>query len=605
MLGRTDSRRRLLILIVAFAVAGASLVGRLAWWQVVRGTELAADAHRQTTIREEQPSRRGTIYDRSGTVVLATSVDRYRLIGSPRGIDLADRQKTGQAVVALLGLEGQAAADLVAKMTSDRGYILLTRGLDEPTAERIRQGLASGDLVGLSLESEPMRVYPLAGGSPNSTLAASLLGFVNRDGAGQYGVESFYQDQLAGQPKVVVAERDANGDSVPGSIVVESPGVPGADVRLTLDAGLQVQLEQELMAVGVADRAPSVSAVVMDPFTGEVYAEGTYPSYDGNAYSSIAATDPGRFVDPVVSSVYEPGSVFKMLTALAGYETGTVDKDTRVLDSGSLSLDRGTARIYDADKAAMGWLKFEDVVAYSRNVGAARTAIGLAPSTKKASAILEATWTKMGFGRPTGIDVAGEVGGIVRDPTIRHWSQLDLANGSFGQGVAVTLMQLATAYSAMVNGGILPTPHVVLAVGPNQTSPASRGRVMATGISQRLTELMAHVLETVPWYREKTLVSHLVMGGKTGTAQIWDPKANHGRGAWKSTYNYSFIGYVGKDRPQLVIAVTIHEAKPLHVSQGNLPLAVESYELYRRIATDAMGTLDLPNDQRTATLGTP
>ncbi|HYX12530.1 MAG TPA: penicillin-binding transpeptidase domain-containing protein, partial [Candidatus Acidoferrum sp.] len=420
MLGRTDSRRRLLAILIMFAVAGASLVGRLAWWQVVRGADLAAEAHRQTTLREDQPSRRGTIYDRSGTVVLATSVDRYRLIGSPRGIDLAERQKTGQALVGLLGLEGQPAVDLVNKMTSERGYVVLTRGIDEPIAERIRQGLASSDLAALSLEPEPERVYPLTGGSPNSTLGASLLGFVNRDGQGQYGVESFYQSQLAGQPKVVVAERDANGDPVPGSIVVESTGVPGSDLRLTLDAGLQLQLEQELMAVGVADRAPSVSAVVMDPYTGEVYAEATYPSYDGNDYRSIATSDPGRFVDPVVSSVYEPGSVFKMLTALAGYETGTVDKDTRVLDSGSLSLDRGSARIYDADKAAMGWLKFEDVVAFSRNVGAARTAIGLAPSTKKASSILEATWTKMGFGRPTGMDVSGEVGGIVRDPTIQH-----------------------------------------------------------------------------------------------------------------------------------------------------------------------------------------
>ena len=207
----------------------------------------------------------------------------------------------------------------------------------------------------------------------------------------------------------------------------------------------------------------------------------------------------------------------------------------------------------------------------------------------------------MGFGRPTGMDVSGEVGGIVRDPTIQHWSQLDLANGAFGQGVAVTLMQLATAYSAMVNGGTLVTPHVVLAVGQN----ATRGRVMTSDTSHRLTSLMAHVLNTVPWYRDKTLVPHLAMGGKTGTAQIWDPKANHGRGAWKKTYNYSFIGYVGKDRPQLVIAVTIHEARPLHVSQGNLPLAVESYELYRRIATDAMATLDLPTDQRTASITNP
>src|SRR5205823_5332704 len=155
---------------------------------------------------------------------------------------------------------------------------------------------------------------------------------------------------------------------------------------------------------------------------------------------------------------------------------------------------------------------------------------------------------------------------------------------------AVTPIQLATAYSAMVNGGTLVTPHVVLAVGQTVSSAQSRGRVMSPDLSQKLTQLMSHVVHTVPWYRDKTLVPHFVMGGKTGTAQIWNPKANHGRGAWKPTYNYSFIGYVGKDRPQLVIAVTIREARPLVVSQGNLPLAVESYELFRRIATDSMAT---------------
>jgi cell division protein FtsI (penicillin-binding protein 3) len=605
MLGRTDSRRRLIVVLLALAVVAVSLTGRLAWWQVVQGADLAADAHRQTTVQLNEPSRRGTIYDRSGTVVLASSADRYRLIGAPGPLDLATRQTTAEGLVALLALAGPDAVDLVTKMTSDRGYVVLTRGIDETMAARIRAGVADGTLAGLSLESEPERQYPLAGGAPGTTLAAQLLGFVNRDGAGQYGVEQYYQDKLAGQPLVEIAQRDAQGDPVPDTISVVSPGVPGADIRLTIDAGFQLQLEQELMTANTADRAVSVSAVVMDPTTGEIYGEATYPSYDANNYSSLATTDPGVFVDPVVSSVYEPGSVFKMLTALAGFENGTVSPSTKVNDSGSLSLDHGTARIYDADKVAMGVLPFEDIVAYSRNVGAARVAIGLAPSTRKAASILEAAWTQMGFGSPTGIDVAGEVPGIVRDPTITPWSQLDLANGAFGQGVAVTPIQLATAYSAMVNGGMLVTPHVVLAVGPNVVAPTPRGRVMTADMSSELTQLMSHVIHTVPWYRDNTLVPGLVMGGKTGTAQIWDPKLNHGRGGWKSTFNYSFVGYVGHDRPQLVVAITIREAQPTVVAQGFLPLPIESYELFRRVATDAMSTLDLPKPSQTAALPNP
>jgi len=600
MMGRTDSRLRHLAILVAFAVVGLCLVGRLAFWQVVRGADLAADARKETTINLTDPSRRGTVYDRSGTVVLATSVDRYRLVASPRPLSLATRQRTAQTLVTMLSLTGQPAVELATRMTSDRGYVVLGRGLDEPVAREIRAGLADGTLAGLALEAEPERRYPLAGGSPDSTLAAQLLGFVNREGVGQYGIEERYQKELAGQPKVAQAVADGYGDPVPGSLVVQSAGVPGVDLRLSIDASLQLQLEQELMAGGLADSALSVSGVVMDPYTGEIYGEATYPSYDGNDYAAIAAKDPRRFIDPVVSSVYEPGSVFKMCTALAGFENGTVTPDTRVNDSGTLSLDHGESRVNDADKRGMGVLPFEDIVAYSRNVGAAKVAIALADSTRNASAILHKTWMDLGFGTRTGIDVAGEAPGIMRDPTIRPWSQVDLANGSFGQGVAVTPIQLATAYSAMVNGGTLPTPHVVLSIGNQPVDVPQKGRIMSAEMSAQMTELMSHVLHTVPWYKANTLTPGLQMGGKTGTAQIWDAKANHGKGAWKKTYNYSFIGYVGKGRPQLIIAITIREAKPNSVSQGNLPLNVESYALYRRVATDAMATLDLPPAGQTA-----
>jgi len=605
MLGRTDSRRRLLAILVALVVLALSLCGRLAFWQVVRGSDLAAAANRQTTITIDTPSRRGTVYDRSGTVVLATSVDRYRLIAAPNTLSLEDRQRTAQNLIGLLGLSGADAVDLTDRMVSDRGYVVLTHGIDEAHAQVVRNGLTNGDLAGLSLEPEPQRVYPLSGADVDTTLAAQLLGFVNRDGVGQYGVEERYQDVLAGQPRVEVAQRDANNDPVPDTISVESPGVPGSDVRLTLDAGFELQLEQELMAADTADKAKGVSAVVMDPYSGEIYGEASYPSYDANEYATIASKDPGRFIDPVVSSVYEPGSVFKMLTALAGFENGTVDPDTKVHDTGSLSLDHGTARIYDANKKGMGWLKFEDIVAYSRNVGAARVALGLASTTKKASSILESTWERLGFGAPTGIDVAGEVSGLVRDPTVSPWRQVDLANGAFGQGVAVTPIQLAAAYSAMVNGGVLVTPHVVLAVGQNEVQPTPRARVMTPDMSAQMTELMTHVIHTVPWYRDNTVVPGYVMGGKTGTAQIWDPTANHGRGGWKSTYNYSFIGYIGKGHPQLVVAIAIHEATPLRIAQGDLPLPVESYELFRRVATDAMTTLDLPTSTSTADVANP
>jgi len=196
----------------------------------------------------------------------------------------------------------------------------------------------------------------------------------------------------------------------------------------------------------------------------------------------------------------------------------------------------------------MGWMTFEDGVAYSRNVVAAKVALGLGKTTAESSSILYDMWLKLGYGAPTGIDVAGEVGGLVRDPGLRTWRQIDLANAAFGQGVAVTPIQLATAYSALANGGTLVRPHVVKAIGGHDVPVTPRAQhVVDPAVSKTLIHMMQHVITQVPFYRDRTLVQGYDVGGKTGTAQIWDPKANHGHGAWKNNlFNYSFIGYIGR-----------------------------------------------------------
>jgi cell division protein FtsI/penicillin-binding protein 2 len=460
--------------------------------------------------------------------------------------------------------------------------------------------MADGRVEQVSLEPEPARVYPQAGGGPDSTLAAHLLGFVNREGVGQYGVEQRYQELLAGQPRVVVARRDMSARAIPESAVTTEFGVPGVDVRLTIDAGLQLAVEQELLAAWVADHAISVSAVVMDPYSGEVYAHATYPSYDANEYRAIAATDPARFIDPLVSEVYEPGSVFKMMTAVAALETGTVTTETSFVDVGTLQLDGGKTKIDNADRKGRGAMSFEDAIAWSRNVVAAKVALGLGATTDEAARVLYDTWRRLGFGAPTGIDVAGEVAGIVRDPTVRTWREIDLANGAFGQGVAVTPIQLATAYSAMVNGGRLIQPHVVKAIGEEEVSAAARAEILDPQLSPTLIHLMNHVVSEVPFYRDRTLIPGYFVGGKTGTAQIWDATLRGGLGDWKKDlFNYSFVGFVGRHDgiPELVVAVRINEAKPTVVKVGQLEMPVMSFELFRRIATDAVTTPALLPDR--------
>ena len=596
MPGRTVPRGRLLFLLALFAIAGTLLASRLAYWQVVERSHLASLAVAQTQLRVEEPGRRGTIYDRSGTVVLASTVQRYRLAASPDQISSPEKATAMAGTLAgILELTADAEATLTTKMTSGSSYVVLARGLEEAAAARIRAGLNDGTLSSVSLEAEPVRVYPQAGGAPGTSLASQLLGFTNLEGTGQYGVEQRYQEVLAGSPKVVIADRDVAGRPVSGAERVLEPGAAGSDLRLTIDASLQLAVEQELLAAWVADRALNVSAVVMDPRTGEVYSEATYPAYDANQYSTFATSNPGIFQDPVISQVYEPGSVFKMLTAVAALTNGVVTPATKINDSGTLALDGGRTRVDDADRKPMGWIPFRDVIAYSRNVGAARVAMKLGADTKTASTVLHDTWTRLGFGTQTGIDLAGEVGGLVLDPAISAWREIDLANGSFGQGVAVTPIQLATAYAAMVNGGTLVQPHVVKAIGSNEIASSSKGQVIAPSVADELVGLMRHVVTEVPFYRNRTLVPGYVVGGKTGTAQIWDPKARGGKGDWKNNiFNYSFVGFIGRDQPELVVAVQIHEARPTVVKVGHLEMPVMSFELFRRIATDAMTTLDLP-----------
>jgi cell division protein FtsI/penicillin-binding protein 2 len=596
MLGRTDSRSRLLVLLVVFVIGSLALTARLAYWQVVDRERLASEALAQTTITLATPSKRGDVYDRTGTVVLATSVQRERLVAAPDQLTPDRRRATVAELTRILGLDEAAAVAIRDRLASNAKYLILRYGLERAVADQIRDAIGGKRVFGLSLEPEPERVYPQVGGGPDSTLAAHILGFVNREGTGQYGVEQAYQATLAGEPRVVVTQRDASGQPIIDEATVSQSGMPGTDLRLTIDAGLQLRVEQELLAAWVADRAKRASAVVMDPYTGEIYAMATYPSYDANDYKSIATEDPGRFIDPVVSTVYEPGSVFKMMTAAAALEAGTVTPSTRIKDVGTLRLDKGKTKIDDADRKGMGWMSFEDGIAYSRNVVAAKVALGLGKTTRESSSILYDMWLRLGYGQRTGIDVAGEVGGIMRDPGLTTWREIDLANGAFGQGVAVTPIQLATAYAALVNGGTMVQPHVVKAIGDRDVVAASRGRVVEPGLSTTLVKMMQHVVTEVPFYRNRTLVPGYDVGGKTGTAQIWDAKANDGRGAWKhNLFNYSFVGFIGRETgvADLVVAIRIEEAKPTVVKVGRLEMPVMSFELFRRIAHDAITTPDL------------
>ena len=584
MLARTDRRPRLVLLIAVFCLVAAALAGRLAYWQLGERDRLVSLARAQLERSVLEPSQRGTIYDRTGTVVLATSISRDLLWATPSVIPEAGRASVADRLVEVAELEGSVADRAREAILAGRPYAVIARGLTPAQSDAVTAALAAGELSGVGLQPTAVRAFPTTGGGPGTSLASQLVGFVDSEGNGRYGIEQRWQTLLAGTPRRALAQFDANGRPIAATEQVIDPGVAGSDLQLTIDASLQLKFEQELLAAATAHQAAFASAVAMDPYSGEILAWATAPGYDAAEFSAIADRDPDRFIDPIASAVYEPGSVFKLFVTLAGLETGAFTLHSRFDDTGSLKVRGG--EVFDSDRRAMGVMSVEDIVAYSRNVGAGRMAMKLGQDTATASRMLYETWTSLGFGQPTGVELAGEVVGLVRDPSVRPWAQLDLVNGSFGQGVAVTQAQLVQAYAAMVNGGVLVRPHIVRVAAGQPIVPEPGRRVMSADLSRELTDLLRYVVTSVPWYARGTLIEGLDVGGKTGTAQIWDSLA----GEYKPhSFNLSFVGFVGSDEPRLVIAVRIADTATTATS-----IPVNSHEVFRRLAQDAMDTLDLP-----------
>ncbi|MEP7378711.1 MAG: penicillin-binding protein 2, partial [Chloroflexota bacterium] len=523
---------------------------------------------------DEQVIERGQIIDRSGAV-LATTAYRDMLAAYPDLMSDDQRVAVPAKLAQILRLNQAQAADLAARFTEDRAYVVVARELTEDQSDQVRAGLADESLAELDLEPHPVRFYPSAGGSPNTTLASQLLGFVTQDGQGRYGIEQASQGVLAGESGATA--------STTGSTTAATEG---GSVQLTIDASLQLKLEKELYAAWAADQATRVTGVVMDPYTGAVLAWASVPGYDANDYADVAEKSPELFNDPVFSQVYEPGSVMKMFTAATALEDGVVTPSSPVLDDARLHL--GGNIVENFDKKGMGVIPFEDVIANSRNVGTGHVALALGDTIFDAASRLYDMWQRLGIGDFTGIGLQSESAGIVPNPENTPWQSIDLVNRSFGQGVAVTPLQLARAYSAMINGGMLPTPHVYASVDGQAVTVPDPTQVISSDLSDTLRELSIHVVNAGPNYAQDTLIPDYIVGGKTGTAQIWDSQA----GEWMPhVYNHTFVGFIGAEKPEAVILVRIHEAVP----QGHgYKIQLSSNELFRRVALDTIDVLDIP-----------
>ena len=525
-------RARTLLLAMGLACAFVGLVGRLAWFQVVRHGELRAAAERQYAKTITLHPKRGAILDRDGEP-LAVSTPAESLYADPRRIVDAD-------VVArrLSSILGEPAAAIRQRLETDRGFVWVRRRLPPATAQAIR----ALNQPGLGLVPEPLRFYP------SRELAAHVVGFEGADGAGLEGIERAWNGHLAGAPGKALVERDALGRGVTTAPTLVKPPTPGASVALTIDRTIQYIAEREVDAAFRRTRSKSAMAVVADPRTGEILALAIRPTFNPNGFGAATANE---WRNRAVTDPFEPGSTFKVILAAAALEQGVVRPGDMIYgENGVITVSK--ARIHDWKK--FGWLSFAEVLQNSSNVGSIKVGQALGPDRYYPYIV------GFGFGAATGIGLPSESRGLVREP--QRWSGLSLATLSIGQEISVTALQMVAAFGVVANGGRLMQPQLVRTVHdadgrPVRTfEPRVVRQVITPETSATLSRLLVSVVDhgtghaaAIPGYE---------VGGKTGTAQKLDPAT---RRYSRAPGVLSFVGFAPAGDPRIVMMVLLDEPK--------------------------------------------
>jgi cell division protein FtsI/penicillin-binding protein 2 len=403
------------------------------------------------------------------------------------------------------------------------------------------------------------------------------LGFVGAEGNGYYGLEEYYDDILRGQPGSRGGERDPSGLVMMAGYGSYVPAKEGPTLVLTLDRTIQSMVEEELAQAIERYGAERGTIMVMEPYSGAILAMASYPCYDANRYYEWSEE---LFVDPAISQVYEPGSVFKSITMSAALDSGLATPESTYMDTGCIYV--GGQPICNWDCGARGETTLANALRYSLNVGAATF------STRLGAEKFYEYVHRFGFGEPTGVDLAGEVGGIVKVPGDPDWHESDLGTNAFGQGVSVTPLQMTTAMAAIANGGLLMKPYLVQRIIKEdkvmEIEPVVRRRVISPETARQVTEILASGVEEEITRGAK--VPGYSIAIKTGTAQIPVP------GGYDPLWTIAtVVGYAPAQDPHFVILVKLE--KP----QASPWAEVVSVPVFRNLCEQLFDYLGIPPDE--------
>jgi cell division protein FtsI/penicillin-binding protein 2 len=531
-------RRRLFfsILFILFLIC----LSRIFFIQCFRNKYLTLLARKQQSLCIHLQPQRGTIFDRNLRPQAINSPSES-LYAVPQ--EIKDKKEVIKKLLPILNTEPSSAAlergqaYLGKRLDSKKSFVWLARKLSPGTVEKIK----NLNLSGLYFIKESKRVYP------NFHLASHLIGFAGLDNKGLEGIELVYDEYLAGSSGWGVLLRDARQERLG---LWEKLALPsnGYNLILTIDEVIQFIVEHELEGLMKKFHARAGSIIVMNPLTGEILALGNRPTFDLNKTSQ---TDSQIRRNRAITDLIEPGSVFKIITASAVLE------ETEITEQDKFFCENGTYRIANHtlhDHRPHGWLTFKEIIEQSSNIGVTKVA------QKIGKDLVYKYIKKFGFGAKLGIDLPGEIVGMIKQP--RHWSALSIGAIPIGQEVGVTVLQLASAVSAIANQGKLMKPYVVAQIRDEhgsiikQFSPQVLSQVISSETAYRLREILAGVVENGTG--KSAQIKSLRVGGKTGTAQKLEPNGRYSH----RKFIASFIGFAPVDNPKIAVVLVVDEPYP-------------------------------------------
>ncbi len=522
-------RWRFILVFILIILFGAVVVGRLVYIQILQYDLYKALAQGQQKSYQLSKGERGEIFFEGGEI-LATNIRGNYLFLSPEKIK--EKEKTAQALSQILGLEKEV---ILEKINKDGLFEKINVDLTEEMKKKLREFNLPGVYIGEAV----FRKYP------QGKMASQTIGFVGGTEKGQYGIEGFYDEILQGEEKI------------------QKQAEKGADIFLTLNYNVQFMAEKLLEEAGEKLDIEGGQIIVVEPNTGKILALANFPSFDPNHYSEVE--DFQVFQNGISQKLFEPGSAFKPITMAAALDQGKITPETTYIDEGKIKIGKYT--IYNYSQRAWGERTMTEVLEKSINTGAV-----FAERQLGHTLFLEYI-ERFGFFKPTGIDLQGEV--FSENKEFKKGYEINFATASFGQGIAMTPIQLVRAFCAIANGGKLVKPYVAERIIKNgdmvEIQPeVSPGQIISSKTASQLSAMLISVVEN--GFAKAARIPGYYIGGKTGTAQIpWTALGVNRKGYSNETWQ-SFIGFFPAFNPQFLILVKLNNPKTKTAEYSAVPI---------------------------------